>query len=53
MANRTPTRTLYRYWIAALLLIIIAWLVYTAGRGPSTPGPAAVQDSGVAPTVRP
>jgi hypothetical protein len=53
MANRGPQRSLQRYWIAALILIIIAWIIYAAGRGTSTPGPAAVQDSDAAPTVRP
>jgi hypothetical protein len=53
MASRGPQRSLQRYWIAALILIIIAWIVYAAGRGTSTPGPEAVQDSGAAPTVRP
>jgi hypothetical protein len=53
MATRGPQRSLHRYWIAALILIIIAWIIYAVGRGPSTPGPAAVQDSGAAPRVRP
>jgi hypothetical protein len=42
-----------RYAIGALILIIIAWIVYAAGRGPSTPGPAAEQDGDAAPAVRP
>lgn len=53
MANREPPRSLQRYAIGALILIIIAWVIYAAARGPSTPGPAAVQDSGAAPSVRP
>jgi hypothetical protein len=53
MATRGPQRSLQRYWIAVLILILIAWIIYAAMRGPSTPGPAAVQDSGAAPTVRP
>jgi hypothetical protein len=53
MANREPQRSLQRYWLGALILIIIAWIIYAAARGPSTPGPTPVQDSGAAPSVRP
>jgi hypothetical protein len=53
MASRGPQRSLHRYWIGVLILIIIAWIIYAAARGTSTPGPAAVQDSDAAPSVRP
>ena len=53
MANRTPPPSLLRYWIWALILIVLALIVYTAARGPSTPGPHVVEDSGGAPVVHP
>jgi hypothetical protein len=53
MDNRQAPRGLMRYAIGALVLIVLAWVIYAAKRGPSTPGPAAVQDSDAAPSVRP
>jgi hypothetical protein len=53
MANRTPPPSLQRYWIWALILIVVALIVYTAARGLSTPGPGVVGDSGAAPVVHP
>jgi hypothetical protein len=53
MANRTPLPSLQRYSIWALILIVLALIVYTVRRGPSTPGPHVVEDSGVAPVVHP
>jgi hypothetical protein len=52
MANRNSTRSMQRYAIGALILIIIGWIVYVAARGPSTPGPHPVGDSGAAPVIR-
>lgn len=52
MANGNSTRSLQRYSIGALILIIIGWIVYLMARGPSTPGPQPVGDTGAAPVVR-
>jgi hypothetical protein len=52
MAQRQPPRSLQRYWIGVLVLIIIAWVVYAAARGTSTPGPAAVPDNDAAPSTQ-
>jgi hypothetical protein len=52
MANGNAERSLHRYWIGALILIVIAWIVYAVARGPSTPAPHPVGDSGAAPVVR-
>jgi hypothetical protein len=52
MANGNANRSLRRYWIGVLILIVIAWIVYALARGPSTPGPQTVGDSGAAPVVR-
>ncbi|HUR95673.1 MAG TPA: hypothetical protein VMY76_13905 [Gemmatimonadales bacterium] len=53
MANRHAPSGLKRYAIGALILILIAWALYAANRGPSTPGPAATQDGDAAPSIRP
>ena len=53
MANRDTPRGLFRYGVGALLLVIIALIIYAVARGTSTPGPRVVVDSTVAPKVRP
>jgi len=52
MAKGNANRSLQRYWIAVLVLIVIAWIVYALARGLSTPAPHPVGDSGAAPVVR-
>ncbi len=52
MANRAPPPSLQRYWVWALILIIVAWIVYAVAGGLSTPGPRVMADSGAAPLVR-
>jgi hypothetical protein len=52
MANGNSNRSLRRYSIGALILIIIGWIVYAVARGPSTPAPHPVGDSTAAPVVR-
>jgi hypothetical protein len=53
MANGNAERSMQRFWIGALILVVIAWIIYAVARGPSTPGPHPVGDSGAAPVVRP
>jgi hypothetical protein len=53
MANRGTPRGLFRYGVGALVLIIIAWIIYAVAGGTSTPGPDAVLDSTAAPKVQP
>ena len=53
MANRDAPRSLKWYAILVLAAIIVAWIIYAAARGPTTPGPQVTQDSGAAPVVRP
>jgi hypothetical protein len=53
MADGNANRSLQRYWIGVLILIIIVWIVYALARGPATPGPHPVGQTGAAPVVRP
>ena len=37
MAEPAAARSLKRVWIGVLILVVVAWIVYAATGGPSTP----------------
>lgn len=53
MANRGAQKGLKQYWIWALILVIIALIVYYIAGGPSTPGPHPTTGTPTAPVVEP
>jgi len=53
MADRDPWQSLTRYSIVALIVIIIAWIIYAVAGGLSTPGPGPDRDTVAAPLVKP
>jgi hypothetical protein len=53
MADRDPWQTLTRFSIAALLGIIILWIIYALTGGLATPGPRPEGDTISAPAAKP
>jgi hypothetical protein len=53
MATRDPWQSLTRYSIIALIVIIIAWIIYAVAGGPSVPAPRPDRDTIGAPVVKP
>ena len=49
MADRDPWQSLTRYSIIALIVIIIAWIIYAVAGGLSTPGSRPDRDTIAAP----
>ena len=49
MADRDPWQSLRRYSIVALIVIIIAWIIYAVAGGLSTPGSRPDRDTIAAP----
>ena len=39
MANTEEPRSLQRYWLGVLLLIVVAWIIYSLIGGPTPPEP--------------
>jgi len=53
MADRDPWQNLTRYSIAAVIVIIVLWIIYALTGGESTPKPSPTGDTTAAPAAKP
>ncbi len=53
MADQDPWQNLTRYSIAAVIVIIVLWIIYALTGGESIPKPSPTGDTTTAPAAKP